>query len=210
MVATPGGIDAAARSRSHRASAGLAPPVETATVTGPSRWTAGSWMVPGLARSALLTSTPAADGIGHDGTVDLGPPGGGGHQVVAGRLAGLVGAALDPQRRGLLGRGRMPRPGRGAPGVHDEGDDGVIDHRRHHGHPCPAARSPRALRAATDPPPHHQAFPTTHVQHHRVVERLVAGRWLWEFGHGGGWAGQATIVAPPAISWSSDRDCSKT
>ena len=58
-MSVPGGSEAAIRSRSHRASAGLAPPVETATVTRPSRWTAGIWTVPGASRSALLTSTPA-------------------------------------------------------------------------------------------------------------------------------------------------------
>ena len=58
-VSVPGGSDAAIRSRSHLASAGLAPPVETATVTRPSRWTAGSRMVPGASGPAPLTSTPA-------------------------------------------------------------------------------------------------------------------------------------------------------
>ncbi len=42
------------------ARAGLAPPVETATLTGPSRWTDGRWNVHRPGSSALLTQTAAA------------------------------------------------------------------------------------------------------------------------------------------------------
>ena len=50
----------ASRARSHEARAGLAPPVETAMVTGPSRCTDGRMNEQCATSSALLTHTPAA------------------------------------------------------------------------------------------------------------------------------------------------------
>ena len=50
----------ATRSRTHDASAGLLPPVETATATGPWRVTAGSTKLQRPGSSATLTHTPAA------------------------------------------------------------------------------------------------------------------------------------------------------
>ena len=47
------------RRRSHAASAGLAPPVETDTDTVPSRWTDGRKKVQWSASSALFTQMPA-------------------------------------------------------------------------------------------------------------------------------------------------------
>jgi hypothetical protein len=48
------------RDRTHRARAGLVPPVDTATVTGPWRRTEGSPTVPGVIWSAVATRVPAA------------------------------------------------------------------------------------------------------------------------------------------------------
>ena len=50
----------ASRARSHEARAGLVPPVETATVTGPSRCTDGRMNEQCATSSALFTHTPAA------------------------------------------------------------------------------------------------------------------------------------------------------
>ncbi len=59
-MSSPGPNCAATRSRNQTASAGLAPPLDTATVTRPWRWTAGNTAVQRSGSSALFTHTPAA------------------------------------------------------------------------------------------------------------------------------------------------------
>ena len=54
------------------ASAGLSPPVDTDTVTAPSRWTAGRMKEECARSSALLTQMPARLGVVVDGAVDVG------------------------------------------------------------------------------------------------------------------------------------------
>ena len=71
-VPRPGPRATPARRRNQPARAGLAPPVDTATVTGPSRWTEGRMKVQWSASSALLTQTPARLGVAGHRAVHLG------------------------------------------------------------------------------------------------------------------------------------------
>ena len=168
------GGSAAIRSRSHRARAGLAPPVETATVTGPSRWTAGSCTVPGVSPSALLTSTPAAAASATTCASTAGVAGGRDHQVRSRRPhpAGRGGA------RAPRCRASVPGPASGRATAADLAPDvawprstsGATTVTR-----APGRRRPRARRVATGPPPTtRQRRPAT-VEDHRVVGGVAAG-----------------------------------
>ena len=140
----PGGRDPAIRSRSHRASAGLAPPVETATITGPSRWTAGSCTEPGSVAVGAVDQDAGGDGVGHHGSVHLGTPGGRDHQVVAGRPRRPGTGAASERPRPRPWSGAVVEPSRSRAAHHLGGDDGD---------PGAGASRPRARRAATGPPP---------------------------------------------------------
>jgi hypothetical protein len=85
--------------RSHEASAGLAPPVEVVTISGPRRNTAGQ-----RERAALRVVGrvhPDARPIGFvvDLLIDHRVSGGSDHQAIAAHIVGSVGATLDPYRQ---------------------------------------------------------------------------------------------------------------
>ena len=137
----PGPSASTARSRSQPARAGLAPAVDTAIETAPSRATAGSTKLHRAGSSATLTQTPARRGVPVDGVVHGRVAGGRDHQQVVGRLAGGDRAGSGrraatrrwprwPRRRSAR---RWPRAPRGPP-------------------PSPPPRTPAGRRSCAPPP----------------------------------------------------------
>ena len=132
----------ARRSRNHDARAGLNPPVDTDTVTPPSRCTAGRMKDEWARSSALFTQTPDSVGVGEDCSVDVGNARGGHHQPEAGRVPGPVGPALH----------RLQRGDKVLHLVAERGATTVTS--------APQESRPPAFRAATRPPPTTNTAPT--------------------------------------------------
>ena len=164
-MSTPAGTAAARRSRTHRARAGLAPPVETATVSGPRPVDGGELHGPGRGAIGPAGRHAGLGGVGDDLPVHLGPPGGRGDQVVPARLTGTVGADLDVE---------------GAPaGPGVQAADGLPRLDGHQGDPGTGLEQSDRPAGCHRPTAHDQAPPPGEAQHDRVsrrARRVARGR----------------------------------
>ena len=123
-------------SRTRRASAGLPPPVDTATVRSPRESTAGTMNVHHRGRSTTFSGTPAAAASAAN------------RRAAPRRRSPRTPARRPPGRRGGRGGPRARSP-RAPPARANAGDSaGATTHTR-----APAASSDSTLRAATAPPP---------------------------------------------------------
>ena len=187
-AAAPGRRDpppnpSAMRSRSHEASAGLSPPVETDTVTAPSRWTAGRMKEQWAGSSALFSQMPAASASAYTAPSTSGIPVAVTTSRKADDVTGAVGPPLEGVQQRLQGL-HLPAQGR----CDDRDGSAAFDQR---------TRLAGGHRTTAD----HQTRAIGHVQRHRVEG--PDGPWRPQSWRRGGPTMPAAMVAKVSSSIST-------